>query len=65
VDSDGDGMPDDWEKARGLNPNNPSDGSADTDEDGYTNVEEFLNGTDPQEALDYRNLGNNVDGISG
>ena len=30
---------------RGLNPNNPSDGTKDLDEDGYTNVEEFLNGT--------------------
>lgn len=42
-DTDKDGMPDDWETARGLDPNNPADGSMDRDGDGYTNVEEFLN----------------------
>jgi pectate lyase len=47
VDSDGDGMPDSWERKYGLNPHDPSDGSADKDKDGYTNVEEYLNGTDP------------------
>ena len=43
TDTDKDGMPDDWETARGLNPNDPADGSLDRDSDGYTNVEEFLN----------------------
>ena len=33
--------------------------------DGYTNIEEYLNGTDPNQFIDYRNLGNNVDTISG
>lgn len=60
VDSDNDGMPDVWEQEH-----NVSDGAADADGDGYTNVEEFLNGTDPQEKIDYTNLGNNVDTISG
>lgn len=46
-DTDGDGMPDNWEKRHGLNPRDPADGSADKDRDGYTNVEEYLNGTDP------------------
>jgi pectate lyase len=46
-DSDGDGMPDDWERRHGLNPRDPSDGPADKDHDGYTNLEEYLNGTDP------------------
>ncbi len=43
TDTDKDGMPDDWETARGLNPADPADGSLDRDSDGYTNVEEFLN----------------------
>lgn len=46
-DRDHDGMPDTWEQARGFNPGEPADGAADQDQDGYTNVEEFLNGTDP------------------
>lgn len=43
VDTDKDGMPDDWEIARSLNPDDPADGALDRDSDGYTNVEEFLN----------------------
>jgi hypothetical protein len=35
-------MPDDWEIKRGLNPNNASDGNGDLDQDGYTNIEEYL-----------------------
>lgn len=42
-DQDRDGMPDAWEKARGLNPDQPADGNADRDGDGYTNLEEYLN----------------------
>ena len=43
ADSDGDGMPDEWETAQGLNPNDPEDGPA-TAENGYTNLENYLNG---------------------
>ncbi|HSY17370.1 MAG TPA: thrombospondin type 3 repeat-containing protein [Candidatus Acidoferrales bacterium] len=43
VDSDHDGIPDDWEKAHGLNPNDPSDASKDLNGDGYTNLEKYLN----------------------
>ena len=46
-DSDHDGMPDDWEILYGFDPNDPSNSSADADGDGYTNVEEYLNGTEP------------------
>ena len=44
VDTDGDGMPDEWERSQGLNPLSPSDGPTDSDGDGYTNLEEYLNG---------------------
>lgn len=47
ADTDRDGMGDEFENLYGSNPNDPSDSSKDTDGDGYTNVEEFLNGTLP------------------
>jgi len=60
LDSDGDGMPDEWEKGSGLDPHEASDTSKDGDNDGYTNIEEYLNGTDPTEYVDYTRLENNV-----
>ncbi|MBP7149587.1 MAG: hypothetical protein KBD01_18825 [Acidobacteria bacterium] len=48
IDSDGDGMPDGWENAHGLNAGNPSDVGTDLDDDGYSNLQEFQDGTDPQ-----------------
>lgn len=42
ADTDHDGMLDAWEQAHGLDPHNPADGKADADQDGYTNLEEFL-----------------------
>jgi len=48
-DSDNDGMPDDWERRHGLNPHDPSDGSGDRDQDGYSNLEEFLNSLQSRE----------------
>ncbi len=50
-DRDGDGMPDDWEVAHGLNPDDPGDADADADGDGFTNREEYEAGTDPSECL--------------
>jgi pectate lyase len=47
LDTDGDGMPDEWEILYGFDPNDPSDGKKDANGDGYTNVEEYLNGTVP------------------
>ncbi|MGD9036657.1 MAG: DUF2341 domain-containing protein, partial [Syntrophobacterales bacterium] len=46
VDWDGDGLPDDWEIAHGLNPGF-NDANLDSDGDGLTNWEEYLRGTDP------------------
>ena len=37
-------MPNTWEEANGLNPSDPSDNNKDIDEDGYTNIEEYING---------------------
>jgi hypothetical protein len=43
TDTDHDGIPDDWEKAHGLNPNEASDANKDLNGDGYTNLEKYLN----------------------
>ena len=43
-DTDGDGMPDAWETAHDLDPEDPDDGAADMNGDGYTNLEDYLNG---------------------
>ena len=59
-DSDGDGMADEWESKFGLDPKNAGDNSQDNDKDGYTNFEEFLNGTDPTVFVDYTKPGNNI-----
>jgi len=49
-DSDGDGLPDEWETMNGLDPGRGSGDSGadgDADGDGQTNEEEYYNGTDP------------------
>ena len=43
VDTDRDGMPDDWEKAHGLNPNDGSDAKNYNLSPDYTNLEIYLN----------------------
>jgi hypothetical protein len=46
-DTDGDGLPDWWERAHGLNFTNATDAATDDDGDGFTNLQEYLPGTDP------------------
>jgi pectate lyase len=47
TDTDHDGMPDLWEQKYGFSAKDPEDASEDANQDGYTNIEEFLNGTNP------------------
>jgi len=48
TDTDGDSMPDDWERQFGLDPATPSDQGGDPDNDGVSNRDEYLRGTHPR-----------------
>jgi Leucine-rich repeat (LRR) protein len=48
-DDDNDGMPDIWEQQYGFDPL-VDDASGDWDKDGYSNLEEYLAGTDPKDS---------------
>jgi uncharacterized repeat protein (TIGR01451 family) len=50
TDTDGDGMPDEWEDANGLWKGDSMDADMDLDRDGLTSLEEYLAGTDPNNA---------------
>jgi hypothetical protein len=50
IDTDGDGMGDGFELFYGLSPLDSSDGAMDLDQDGLTNLVEFLDGTSPGPA---------------
>lgn len=43
TDNDNDGMDDDWELLRGLDPNDPTDTNGDYCGEGYTNIEYYIN----------------------
>ena len=50
IDSDRDGLDDNFETANGLNPNDASDATQDPDGDGLNNLLEFVDGADPNDA---------------
>ncbi|WP_199117686.1 T9SS type A sorting domain-containing protein [Pedobacter sp. ASV28] len=56
TDTDEDGMPDNWELANGLNPNDPTDGNT-TNAEGYTMLEVYLNSIVPAVSQGYEVLG--------
>jgi hypothetical protein len=49
-DKDSDQIPDNWEDLHGLDFDDPNDAAYDPDNDGYSNLMEFLAGTDPYDA---------------
>ena len=55
ADTDGDGMPDEWEDANGLDKNNAADGKA-IGADGYSNLERYMNSL-VQDIMDGGNEG--------
>ncbi|MCA9249095.1 MAG: hypothetical protein KDA42_18360, partial [Planctomycetales bacterium] len=60
LDTDGDGMPDEWENGQGLNAMDPTDGNGDTNNDGYTNLEDYLNSLVPTYSVhDYSAVASN------
>ncbi len=63
TDTDGDGIPDEWEKANGLNPNDPTDGAKIT-ADGYSNLEHYINSL-VQDIVDKGNAGTSAKMLNG
>ncbi|TDO77272.1 hypothetical protein EV143_10432 [Flavobacterium chryseum] len=63
-DADNDGIPDNWEKKNGLNPNDASDANKDSNGDGYTNIEKYFNGIDPKSKTDWTKNENNTDTLA-
>jgi hypothetical protein len=64
ADLDMDGMPDEWEEKYGLDPDNPDDANTDCNGDGYTNIEKYINGIDPEQKVDWTDPDNNHDTLA-
>ena len=52
-DADGDGIPNGYEQAHGLDPLDPTDAARDDDGDGQSNLQEYLAGTDPHNGASF------------
>ncbi len=64
IDTDKDGMPDEWEITNGLDPKDPSDANGDCTGDGYTNIEKYINGISTKLRIDWTDLRNNYDTLA-
>lgn len=60
-----DGIADDWKTRFDMDLNDPDLHRRDLDGDGYTTLEEYLNGTNPNEKINYKDLKNNVGELKG
>jgi hypothetical protein len=52
LDSDQDGIPDEWEIAHGLDPSDSLDALLDPDRDGAVNLDEYFDDTDPHDEIE-------------
>ncbi|HKX60790.1 MAG TPA: hypothetical protein VJS65_03085, partial [Verrucomicrobiae bacterium] len=57
ADTDGDGLPDEWEAANGFNPSDSNDATMDQDGDTMVTRAEYIAGTDPRDPLSYLKVG--------
>ena len=64
TDSDGDGMPDEWELQHGFDPNDPTDASGDGDKEGLTNLDEYKAKTKWGRSTDPNKMDTDGDGYS-
>jgi len=67
-DDDNDGIRDTWEKSNGLNPFDASDANWDNDDDGFTNLQEYRFGSDPNvfdADTNENGVPDRIDGIRG
>jgi hypothetical protein len=55
VDNDGDGLPNTWEDAYGLDKFSSADATLDADSDGWSNQAEYVAGTNPRNGADFFN----------
>ncbi len=61
TDSDGDGMPDNWESIHGFNPVSAGEQGDDPDSDGFTNGFEYITDTDPLDENSWQTFSLEID----